>query len=101
VDLAKAHVIAVNRILRGLTETNLEIFNLGTGCGVSVFELIHLFEKATNIKVPFKIVERRAGDIEKVWADPTLANNVLQWTAKETLEDTLISAWKWQMKIIN
>ena len=98
VDLAKAHVIALNRLLRGGTENNLETFNLGTGHGASVLELIRLFEKATGVKVPHKIVERREGDIEKVWADPTLANNVLGWTAKETLEDTLISAWRWQQK---
>jgi UDP-glucose 4-epimerase len=99
VDLAKAHVIAVNRILDGLTETNLEIFNLGTGRGVSVLELIHQFEKATGVKVPYQIVARRVGDIEKVWADATRANEVLRWTAKESLADTLLSAWKWQEKL--
>ena len=99
VDLAKAHVVALNRILGGCTKTNIETFNLGTGHGVSVLELIHLFEKATGVKVPYKIVERRAGDIEKVWADPTHANNVLRWTSKETLEDTLISAWRWQLRL--
>jgi len=99
VDLAKAHVIAVNRILEGLSSTPLETFNLGTGQGVSVLELIYQFEKATGVKVPHKIVGRRAGDIERVWADPTLANIVLEWFAQETLADTLISAWKWQLKI--
>ena len=99
VDLAKAHVIALNRILGEHTKSNLETFNLGTGHGASVLELIHLFEKATGVKVNYKIVERRAGDIEKVWADPMRANTVLGWTAKETLEDTLISAWKWQLSL--
>ena len=100
VDLAKAHVTAINRILGGFTESNLETFNLGTGRGVSVLELIHSFEKATGVKVPYRIVARREGDIEKVWADPTRANHILGWTAKETLENTLISAWKWQQKIM-
>ena len=99
VDLAKAHVVAVNRILGGLNETGLETFNLGTGRGISVLELIHQFEQATGVHVPYQIVKRRTGDIEKVWADVTRANDVLRWTAKETLADTLLSAWKWQMKL--
>jgi UDP-glucose 4-epimerase len=99
VDLAKAHVIAIDRILNGKSAANLEIFNLGTGRGVSVLELISTFEKATGVKVPHKITGRREGDIEKVWADPTYANHILGWKAVETLEDTLRSAWKWQEKI--
>ena len=96
VDLAKAHVLAISRMLDNASSAKIEIFNLGTGNGVSVLELIDTFEKATGVKVPHKIVGRRAGDIEKVWADPTYANTVLGWTAKETLADTLRSAWKWQ-----
>ena len=99
VDLAKAHVIAIDRMLNGASNNNLEVFNLGTGNGVSVLELIHTFERATGVKVPYKIVDRREGDIEKVWADPTHANNVLGWKAMETLDDTLKSAWKWQQKL--
>jgi len=99
VDLSKAHVIAIDRILEGRSTDKLEIFNLGTGRGVTVLELIRTFEQATGVKVPFKIVDRREGDIEKVWADPTLANQVLGWQARETLADTLRSAWKWQQKI--
>ena len=99
VDLAKAHVIAIDRMLGDKSEDNLEVFNLGTGNGVSVLELINTFEKATGVKVPHKIVGRREGDIEKVWADPKHANEVLGWKAKETLEDTLRSAWKWQEKL--
>lgn len=99
VDLAKAHVIAMDRMLGGKSEQNVETFNLGTGNGVSVLELIHTFEAATGVKVPYKIVDRREGDIEKVWANPERANKVLGWTAKETLEDTLASAWKWQVKL--
>ena len=100
VDLAKAHVIAVNRILESHSAAQLEVFNLGTGRGVSVLELIHTFEKGTGVQVPYKIIGRRAGDIEKVWADPTHANEILGWQARETLEDTLRSAWKWQQKLI-
>jgi len=99
VDLAKAHVIAIERMLNGHSNDNLEIFNLGTGNGVSVLELINAFEKATGVKVPHKITGRREGDIEKVWADPHHANKVLGWQARETLEDTLKSAWKWQKKL--
>jgi len=101
VDLAKAHVIAIDRMLNNRSKDNLEIFNLGTGNGVSVLELINTFEEATGVKVPHKIVGRREGDIEKVWADPHHANEVLGWKAQETLKDTLQSAWKWQMKISN
>ena len=100
VDLAKAHVIALNRMLEGDSTDNPEIFNLGTGRGVSVLELIRTFEKATGVKAPYKIVGRREGDIEKVWADPTHANKVLGWQAIETLENTLRSAWKWQQKLM-
>ena len=99
VDLAKAHVTAMNRMLDGKSEENVEIFNLGTGRGVSVLELINTFEKATGVKVPHKIVGRREGDIEQVWANPERANKVLGWTAQETLEDTLKSAWKWQLHL--
>jgi UDP-glucose 4-epimerase len=99
VDLAKAHVIAMDRMLDNKTDEKLETFNLGTGRGVSVLELINAFEKSTGVKVPYKIVERREGDIEKVWADPTHANKVLGWKSEETLEDTLASAWKWQVKL--
>ena len=99
VDLAKAHVIALDRILNDLSNENLEIYNLGTGNGVSVLELIHTFERATGVKVPYKIAGRRDGDIEKVWADPSFANEVLGWKTQETLEATLQSAWQWQIKI--
>jgi len=96
VDLAKAHVKAIDRMLGNQSAEKLEVFNLGTGRGVSVLELIDAFEKGTGLNVPHKIVGRREGDIEKVWANPEHANKILGWTAKETLEDTLRSAWKWQ-----
>ena len=98
VDLAKAHVCAVDRMLEKDGE-NLEIYNLGTGRGLSVMELITAFEKATGVKVPYKVVERRAGDIEKVWGDPSRANKVLGWKACTTIEDTMRSAWNWQVKL--
>ncbi|MDR1223129.1 MAG: UDP-glucose 4-epimerase GalE [Tannerella sp.] len=99
VDLARAHVTAIDRMLGDRSKDHLEIFNLGTGNGVSVLELIRTFEKATGVKVPHMIVGRREGDIEKVWANPKHANEVLGWKAQETLEDTLRSAWKWQQKL--
>ena len=99
VDLAKAHVIAMDLMLGGKSLDNVEIFNLGTGNGVSVLELINTFEAATGVKVPHKIVGRREGDIEKVWANPERANKVLGWKATETLADTLASAWKWQERL--
>lgn len=99
VDLAKAHVIAVQRMLEDKSESKIEIFNLGTGVGLSVLELIDAFERATGVKVPHKIVGRRAGDIEKVWANPKYANEVLGWKAESTIEDTMRSAWAWQKKL--
>ena len=99
VDLAKAHVIAVKRMLENKSDAKIEIFNLGTGNGVSVLELINVFEEATGVKVPHKIVGRRAGDIEKVRANPTYANEVLGWKATSTLADTMRSAWAWQLKL--
>ena len=99
VDLAKAHVIAIERMLEDKSQDKIEIFNLGTGNGVSVLGLIAAFEKATGVKVPHKIAPRRAGDIEKVWADPSRANNVLGWKATTPLADTLLSAWNWQLQL--
>lgn len=100
VDLAKAHVIAVERMIDDAKGSDrLETFNVGTGRGVSVLELINTFEEVTGVKVPHKIVGRREGDIEQVWANPKKANEVLGWTAKETLGDTLKSAWAWQERL--
>ncbi|MCQ2225980.1 MAG: UDP-glucose 4-epimerase GalE [Paludibacteraceae bacterium] len=100
VDLAKAHVCAIDRVLEKKSKKSIEVFNLGTGNGVSVLEIINTFEKATGVKVPYEIAPRRAGDIEKVWADASLANKELGWKAEETLENTLKSAWKWQQKLM-
>lgn len=99
VDLAKAHVIAVARMLEDKSDEKIEIFNLGTGNGLSVLQLINTFEEATGVKVPHKIVGRRAGDIEKVWANPTYANKVLGWKADTPIADTMRSAWAWQCKL--
>ncbi len=99
VDLAKAHVIAVKRMLEDKSDAKIEIFNLGTGNGLSVMELINAFERATGVKVNYKIAPRRAGDIEQVWADPRYANEVLGWTADTPIEDTMRSAWKWQLHL--
>ena len=99
VDLAKAHVVAMARILGKKQKEEVEVFNIGTGRGLSVLELIHAFEKATGVKLNYKIVGRRAGDIEQVWADPQYANNELGWKAETSIEDTLASAWNWQLKL--
>ena len=99
VDLAKAHVVAMDRILNKKQDEQVEVFNIGTGRGLSVLELIQNFEKATGVKLNYKIVGRREGDIEKVWANPERANKVLGWQAQETIEDTLRSAWNWQLKL--
>lgn len=99
VDLSRAHVVAIKRLLEGKNKSGLETFNLGTGKGLSVLELINTFEQATGVKINYKIVGRREGDIEQVYADTTLANNVLGWKAEIPLEETLRSAWKWEQYI--
>ena len=99
VDLAKAHFIAIERMLGDKETPAIEIFNLGTGNGVSVLELIDSFQRSTGVKVPYKIVGRRSGDIEKVWANPDRANNVLGWKADTPLDDTMRSAWAWQCRL--
>ncbi|MBF6598312.1 MAG: UDP-glucose 4-epimerase GalE [Fermentimonas sp.] len=99
VDLAKAHVIAIERMLNDKSNDKVEIFNLGTGIGVSVLELINLFEKVSGTSLNYKIVDRREGDIEKIWAQPDKANNVLGWKAEKSIEETMDSAWKWQLRL--
>ena len=99
VDLAKAHVTAVQRLLENRNKAKFEMFNLGTGRGVSVLELIQAFEKATGVKLNYKIVGRRPGDIEQVWADTSYANEELGWKAQSTLEETLQSAWDWEKSL--
>jgi UDP-glucose 4-epimerase len=96
VDLARAHVVAIQRLLEGKNTRNHEYFNIGTGRGLSVLEIIRAFERATGVKVNYRIVPRRPGDIEKVWADTTLANETLGWKATTPIEETLRDAWRWQ-----
>jgi UDP-glucose 4-epimerase len=99
VDLAKAHVIALKRLLHGKYLQSVETFNLGTGKGSSVLEVITAFEKVSGKKLNYKIVDRRAGDITEAYANTDKANNILGWKAELTLEDALDSAWKWEQKI--
>lgn len=99
VDLAKAHVKAIDRMLNVPDREQVEVFNLGTGTGLSVLTLINEFEAATGKKIPYTIVGRREGDIEKVWAAPQKANEVLGWKANAPIRDVLASAWEWEKKI--
>ena len=99
VDLAKAHVSAMTRIMEDQIEEPVEIYNIGTGRGTSVLELINVFEKATGVRLNYKIVGRRAGDIEKVWGNVDKANQKLGWRADTPLEDVLATAWRWQVAL--
>lgn len=101
VDLARAHVVAIKRLIGNRQEKTLEVFNLGTGTGLSVLEVIRAFESATGEKVNYKVVARREGDIEQVWADTRKANDELGWKAEIGLEETLRSAWKWEKHLRN
>ncbi len=96
VDLAKAHIVALNRLLKNENKAECEFFNIGTGTGSSVLDVINAFEKATNKKVNYKTVARRAGDITSAYADTSLANKELGWKAELSLEVALASSWKWQ-----
>lgn len=97
IDLARAHVAAVGRMVDGGSKARYEVFNVGTGRGVSVLEIVRGFEKATGVKLPYRIVPRREGDIVKIWADTSYANVELGWKAGRDLNDTLAAAWKWQL----
>lgn len=99
VDLAKAHVKAIDRMLHAKDREQVEVFNLGTGNGLSVLTLINEFEAATGVKIPYSIVGRREGDIEQVWAAPKKANEILGWKAETPIRDVLASAWKWEKHI--
>ncbi|SEP69428.1 UDP-glucose 4-epimerase [Hyunsoonleella jejuensis] len=99
VDLAKAHVVALNRLLSGENKANYEIFNLGTGKGSSVLEVIQSFERVSGKKLNYKIVDRREGDITAAYADTNRANNELGWKAQLTLDDAMRSAWNWEQKV--
>jgi UDP-glucose 4-epimerase len=99
VDLAKAHVVALERLLQNKNELNYETFNLGTGKGSSVLEVIESFERVTGLKLNYKIADRRAGDVMSAYADTSKANNELGWKAQLTLDDAMKSAWKWEQNI--
>lgn len=101
VDLAKAHVAAVDRMAAGKMEESYEIFNIGTGRPVSVLELLTTFEKVNDLKLPYRMTDRRPGDVPAVWAETSRANEVLGWKAEKTLEETLRSAWEWEKKVRN
>jgi UDP-glucose 4-epimerase len=101
VDLARAHVVAIRRLLDNRQKTSFEVFNLGTGKGLSVFEVINAFERATGEKVNYRVVDRREGDVEQVYADTRYANEELGWKAEKGLDETLLSAWNWEKHLRN
>ena len=99
VDLAKAHVVAITRMIEDKNKEKYEIFNVGTGNGVSVLELVNSFEQVNELKLNYKIAPRRPGDVVAIWADTSLANNELGWKAERSLDDTLRSAWAWEKNV--
>ncbi len=101
VDLSKAHVTALKRLIENKSKSNYEVFNLGTGKGASVLEIINSFEKVTGQKVKYKVYPRRPGDIDTVYADTSFANRELGWKAGISLDETLLSAWKWEKYLRN
>lgn len=101
VDLARAHVCAVARMLDGRMKERYEIFNIGTGTPVSVLELVNSFEKVNNLKLNYKFAPRRSGDVTAIWADPTRANEELGWKAGRSVDETLAAAWAWEKNLLN
>lgn len=100
VDIAKAHIAAVERLLNKKNKNKFEIFNLGTGKGNTVLQAIQAFESVSGVKLNYKIGERRAGDVVKIWADTKLANNELGWKAELSLDEIMRSAWKWENQLL-
>ena len=96
VDLAKGHLSALNWLLYDGSDSGAEAFNLGTGNPISVLEIINKFEEINGIRIPYRFVERRAGDLPEFWADATKANNILNWRAELSIEEMLEDAWLWQ-----
>ncbi len=96
VDVATAHISAIDRLVSGKAEAKFEVFNLGTGIGYSVLDMINAFEKATGIKIPYQLAPRRAGDVEAVYGNTSLANEKLNWKAERSLEEMMRSAWEWE-----
>jgi UDP-glucose 4-epimerase len=99
VDLAKAHIVAIKRMLGKKQKSAFEVFNLGTGKGLSVLEIVNAFEKATGQKLNYQVVSRREGDVEQVYADTAYANKELGWKAEKGIEETLLSAWNWEKNL--
>jgi len=100
VDLAKAHVVAIERLLTKKNKNNFEFFNIGTGVGNSVLEVINSFEKVSGLKLNYQLADRRPGDIEQIYANTQYANNELGWRAEKELDETILSAWNWQLELI-
>jgi len=98
-DLARAHVVAIKRLMENRQKEPYEVFNLGTGRGYSVLEMIDAFQLVTGVNLRYRIVDRREGDVEQVYADTTFANRELGWKAEKGIEETLLSAWKWEQYI--
>jgi UDP-glucose 4-epimerase len=99
VDVAAAHVVAIDRMLNGKSKDKYELFNLGTGNGLSVLQILNAFERITTVKVDYVLKDRRAGDVEKVYADTSYANRELGWKTERTLEDMITSAWGWEQAL--
>jgi UDP-glucose 4-epimerase len=99
VDIAQAHVVSIERILEKKNKQSIEVFNLGTGKGYSVLDVISSFERTTNVRIAYKIMQRRPGDVEKVWADTELANRELGWKALRDLDKMTLSAWNWEKRL--
>ena len=99
VDLAKAHIIAIERLLDKKNDNNLEIYNLGTGKGLSVLEIIKIFENVSNIKLNYKIIGRRPGDVEQIYGSPEKANKILNWYSTTPIEETILNAWRWEQNL--
>lgn len=96
VDLVDAHIVALERLLENKNESRYEVFNLGTGSGYTVLEVIKAFEEQSGVKLNYQLVDRREGDVEKIWANPALANEKLGWTAKRGIDEMVRSAWEWE-----
>ena len=101
VDLAKAHVVAIERMIHNKCKKGFEFFNIGTGKGNSVLEIIKSFEKVSGLKLNYRLADRRPGDVEKIYADTNFANIELGWRAEKSLDETVLSAWKWQQELLN
>lgn len=97
VDIAKAHIVAIERLINNNNSENFEVYNIGTGVGYSVLDIINAFEKATGIKINYQIVDRRPGDVEAVYADTKMANNTLGWSAERDMENMMKTAWNWEL----